>query len=138
MENDFEDKSGPKKNVEAKLPSSSEMVGPRVGANTETVPERFRKGSTEEKRELERLRAMGVSTDDVSSRGANIRAQGVTHEEPIILPRYNDNQPQYEEGEMIVNDLGDTVPAIKLSSPQMKKPLDPPKPGEPLPPPPRK
>lgn len=137
MENEFEDKRGPQKNVEAKTPSSSEMVGPRV-SNTDAAAEKLKKASVEEKREIERLRVMGVSTDEVSVRGANIRAQGVTHEEPIILPRYSEKESPYEEGELIVNDFGDTVPALKLKVPQTQKQPDSPKPGDPAPLPPFK
>lgn len=129
--NELEDKSGPQKNVEQKTPSASEMVGPRH-ADT-AVADKMKKASFDEKREMERLRVMGVSTDAVSSRGANIRAQGTTHKEPIILPRYNEKESPYEEGVLIVNDLGDTVPALKLRAPQMKAPAPQPKPGDPLP-----
>jgi len=140
MANDFEDKSGPQKNVEQKTPSMSEMVGPRPTAENAGLSDKQKKASPDEKREIERQNRMGVAVDENFSRGANIRAQGVTHEEPIILPRVPQGQPQYEEGELIVNDLGDTVPAIKLSAPQMKKAAaqQQQKPGDPAPLPSRK
>lgn len=132
MPNDLEDKSGPQKNVEVKIPSPSEGSGPRSTNVDAALAEKMKKGSAEEKRELQRQAVMGVGIDDNYSRGANIRAQGVTHEEPIILPRYSDKESPYEAGELIVNDLGDTVPAIKLRAPQLPK-ADQPKPGEPAP-----